>query len=81
MGVSRLLQGRDISAMIDMVRVTIEDERWHGFYSSCLRFSDTIFALSEMDDLNVVTVGIERLRNVLLGGDADRTSRMIEDGF
>jgi hypothetical protein len=67
--------------VIDVERLPADNERRHGFHAGLLRFGDAGFLLSEVNDLEIVAIAIERLRYLRFRNDADRTTSVVEYGL
>ena len=78
---SKLLQSFDSCAEVDVIRLSFEHEGWNGCYSCPFSFGDAVYLLSEMHDFYLELLRIESRGDAMFGGDAHRTSGMIEYGF
>lgn len=76
-----LFQRREISPVVDVERLTIEDKGWDRFHSRRFGLAEAVLVFSQMHNLKIVTVEIEGLGDILLGRDANRATCMIEGGF
>jgi hypothetical protein len=59
----------------------VEDKRRHRLHSRVFRFRDAVLFGAEVNDFDIVAIGIERSGDVLLRGGANRASGVVEDGF
>ncbi len=76
-----LFQGGEISPEIYVIRVTIDDEGWNGFYSGGFGLGDPAFCLTEVDDLDLILFWIELFGEPTFGVDADWAPGVIENRF
>jgi hypothetical protein len=77
----RLLQHAEVRTEVDVIGGSADDEGGHGFDSGSLGFGDAGLCCAEVDDLDIEAAGIKSGSNVLLGGDADGATGMIECGI
>jgi hypothetical protein len=77
----RLFQGSEISPEIDVIRVTIDDEGWNGFYSRSFGLGDPALCLTEVDDLDLILFWIELFGELTFSVDADWAASVIENRF
>jgi hypothetical protein len=70
----------DGSADVDVERLVADDQRRHGSHPEHFDPRDAPSGFAQMDDLDVKTRRVDRVRELLLGGDTDRAIGVVEDG-
>jgi hypothetical protein len=68
-------------AVVDVERCPTDDQRGYRFDARRLGLGDAVLLFAQMHHFDLVPGGIERDGELLLGGYADRASRVIEDGL
>ena len=77
-GLPRIVQR---GAEVDVERRPADDQRGYRLDSRRLGIGDAVLLFAQMHHFDLMPGGIERDRELLLGGYADRASRVLEDGL
>ena len=71
-----LFQIGQCRAKVDVKGLAIDDERWHRLDACRLGFFNTVLLFAQVDDLDGIAGGIERIDELLLGRHTLRATRM-----
>ncbi len=78
---TRLLQIREARTEVDVKDLSVQDQCGDRFDAEFFCFGEAAFVCTEMYDLDVKAVCVERTEQGLLGTDAHGTSGVVKDGF